>query len=159
MSEFILSYSVPKAFDLPCSVISWVLWFSPILRLWDPAGTLNKLDCGNQWISCNLQCAHSPDSVAPDVSSGSRDEPLPLSKAVAVSCQAREARDRDTLRDGSGDGKQIEEGLGENQGAAVAGWMWETRVEAVISGDSKMHGRAARQIGGFIKMGNRKEEE
>ena len=56
-------------------------------------------------------------------------------------------------------GKQIEEGLGENQGAAVAGWMWETRVEAVVSGDSKMHGWVAGQIGGFIKMENRKEEE
>ena len=41
-----------------------------------------------------------------------------------------------------------------DQGAAVAGWMWETRVEAVVSGDSKMHGWVAGQIGGFIKMEN-----
>ena len=51
MREFILNYSVPKALDLPCSVISWFLWFSPTLRPWDPAGTLNKLDCGNHWPS------------------------------------------------------------------------------------------------------------
>ena len=41
----------------------------------------------------------------------------------------------------------------------MTGWMWETRVEAVVSGDSKMHGWVAGQIGGFIKMENRKEEE
>ena len=128
-------------------------------RDFEQTGLWESLALPPSWTYCNLRRTHSPDPAAPHVSPGSGDESLPLSKAAAVSRQDSEARDRDTLRDGSGDGKQIEEGLGENQGAAVTGWMWETRVEAVVSGDSKMHGWVAGQIGGFIKMENRKEEE
>ena len=163
-SEFILNYSVPKALDLPCSVISWFLWFSHSQALgsrqdFEQTGLWESMALPPSWTYCNLQRTHSPDPAAPDVSPRSGNESFPLSKAVAVSRQDGEARDRDTLRDGSGDGKQIEEGLGENQGPAVAGRMWETRGEAVVSGDCKMHGWVAGQLGVFVKMENRKEEE
>lgn len=55
--------------------------------------------------------------------------------------------------------RQIQEGLGENQGTVVAVWMWETRIETVVPGDSKIYDWVAGQIGGsFIELENGKGE-
>lgn len=92
-------------------------------------------------------------------------------KRKLVSSQNGEAGGRDTFRRrwwprpkravavGLESRRQIQEGLGENQGTVVAVWMWEMRIETVVPGDSKIYDWVAGQIGGsFIELENGKGE-
>lgn len=103
------------------------------------------------WIYCRLRHTHSPGSRPP--MSALRVEPnlCHFRKRKLVSSQNGEAGGRDTFRRrwwprpkravavGLESRRQIQEGLGENQGTVMADWMWEMRIETAAPGDSKIY--------------------